>query len=76
DAREFLPAAGQGAVALEVRSGDGRMRELAEAVNDAATLDAVSAERKFLELLGAGCETPVGVWSEIAGEELNLRVRV
>ena len=36
----------------------------------------VSAERKFLALLGAGCETPVGVITEVEGDDLRLRAVV
>jgi hydroxymethylbilane synthase len=76
DVETFLPAAGQGAVALEIRAGDEAVRALAGAINHDATFDAVTAERKFLELLGAGCETPVGVQSRLEGEELLLRAVV
>lgn len=73
---EFLPAAGQGAVALETRTGDHRTAELVAVVNHPGTLVAVTAERKFLELLGAGCDTPVGVLSKVEGETLSLRAVV
>jgi hydroxymethylbilane synthase len=76
DVETFLPAAGQGAVALEIRAGDEAIRALAGAINHDATFDAVTAERRFLELLGAGCETPVGVLSRLEGEELLLRAVV
>ena len=72
----FPPAAGQGAVALEVRAGDELAQELARAVNDPVTMMRVSAERKFLALLGAGCETPVGVITEVEGDDLRLRAVV
>lgn len=72
----FLPAAGQGAVALEIRAHDEALRQLVTAVNHQDTLDAVTVERKFLELLGAGCDTPVGVLSRLEGAELAMRVLV
>ncbi len=73
---EFLPAAGQGAVALEIRAGDEGLAGLLEALNDQETLEAVTLERKFLELLGAGCDTPVGVLSRVKKETLAMRVLV
>jgi len=72
----FFPAAGQGAVALEIREGDQVLHDLVSAVTHRETADAVTAERKFLELLGAGCDTPVGVLSRIEGGDLHLRAMV
>jgi hydroxymethylbilane synthase len=72
----FFPAASQGAVGLEVRAEDARMAELVAGINHAETFDVVTAERAFLVLLGAGCETPVGVWSHLDGDQLQMRARV
>jgi hydroxymethylbilane synthase len=76
DADWFLPAAGQGAVALEVREGDEKTAELCAAISHAATAAAVTAEREFLVLLGAGCDTPVGVRTEVGEEKMTLWARV
>lgn len=57
---ECLPAAAQGALALECRADDDRVRGLLAAVDDPATHAAVRAERAFLEALGGGCLAPVG----------------
>lgn len=73
---KFLPAAGQGAVAIEMRAEDSRLGDLLAPLNDPVTEAAVSAERGFLRLLGAGCATPVGVYSVMEGEELTLNVCV
>jgi hydroxymethylbilane synthase len=56
-----LPAAGQGALGLEFRADDERVRRLVAAVNVEADRQAVSAERAVLRRLGAGCRTPIGV---------------
>jgi hydroxymethylbilane synthase len=56
-----LPAAGQGALALEFRAGDEQVRGLVAAVDDAASRWAVAAERALVRRLGAGCRTPLGV---------------
>lgn len=76
DPDEFLPAAGQGAVALEVRADNTRVASLLAPLNDLETEVCVRAEREFLRLLGAGCSTPVGVRSTLAGEKLSLFVRI
>ena len=54
-----MPAAGQGALALEARAGAIAPEALA-AVNDPAALAAVDAERQLVHALGASCNTPVG----------------
>ncbi len=55
----ILPAPGQGGIAVEVRAGDGEALELAAALDDAPTRAATTAERSFLQALGAGCHVPV-----------------
>jgi hydroxymethylbilane synthase len=73
---EFFPAAGQGAIALEIRAGDARTYEVARALNHDATWQRISAEREFLRLLDAGCHTPVGVYSSLVGDVLHLKALV
>ncbi len=75
---KFLPAAGQGAVAMEIRSDNKRAREALAKINDPATFTRVVAERAFLHRLQAGCQTPVGVhtWFEKEREVLGMAVRV
>ncbi|MFL5607128.1 MAG: hydroxymethylbilane synthase [Gemmatimonadaceae bacterium] len=60
DAPAWLPAAGQGAIAVQVRADDALARELAEAMNDPSTMRAVRAERAFLAALEGGCQVPIG----------------
>jgi len=60
DAPAWLPAAGQGAIAVQVRVDDAAMRAVAEAMNDAPTMRAVLAERAFLAALEGGCQVPIG----------------
>ena len=73
---EFFPAAGQGAIALEIRAGDARTYEFARALNHEATWQRICAEREFLRLLDAGCHTPVGVYSSLVGDVLHLKALV
>lgn len=69
DEKSFVPAGGQGAVALEIRAGDDGALSTCEAVNDTESMLTVRAERSFLALLGAGCETPVGVIGKVMGKD-------
>jgi hydroxymethylbilane synthase len=73
---EFFPAAGQGAIALEIRAGDARTYKFARALNHEATWQRISAEREFLRLLDAGCHTPVGVYSSSVDDVLHLKALV
>lgn len=67
-----LPAVGQGALAIEARSDDDRVRGLAQALNDAGTELAVTAERAFLTRLGASCRTPVAGYASLADGQVTM----
>jgi hydroxymethylbilane synthase len=56
---QWLPAAAQGAIAIQVRTADVEMRALAVALNDARTMTDVRAERAFLAALEGGCQVPI-----------------
>ncbi len=60
DVDSFVPAVGQGCVAVECRSDDEGTRGVLSAVDHAATRRAVEIERAFLAQLGSGCSLPVG----------------
>jgi hydroxymethylbilane synthase len=66
---KMLPAAGQGAIALEVLERSSAVRDHLRAVNHPATWFCVHAEREFLRLLGGGCEVPIGVRATIRPPE-------
>ncbi len=66
----FMPALGQGAIAIEIRRGDERARRFLAAVNDAATATCVRCERAFLDALKADCSVPVGGYAVVDGERL------
>ena len=70
---QFLPAPGQGALAVQIRSDDEAMRQLVEPVQDPDTAMSVRAERTLLSLLGAGCTAPFGAYAEINAQTLTLR---
>lgn len=69
---EMLYAVGQGALAVECREDDLRIRRLLEPLHDAATALRVLAERAFLRTLGGGCSAPVAARSRLRGRELSL----
>jgi hydroxymethylbilane synthase len=73
---DFVPAGGQGVIALQLRRADERVQRLVDAVNDASTLVCLRAEREFLRLLNGDCDSPVGVQAAIEGRELMLRAHV
>ena len=73
---EFYPAAGQGAIGLEIRMGDEGAEAYARSINHLDTWIRVGAEREFLRLLDGGCHTPVGVYSSLEGGEIRLSARV
>ncbi len=60
DAGEFVPAIGQGCVAVECRTGDARVAEALAAIDHGPTRHEVEVERAFLAELGSGCSLPVG----------------
>ncbi len=60
DAPDWLPAAGQGAIAIQIRSDDARMHQLVSSLDHAPTTIATRAERAFLAALEGGCQVPIG----------------
>ena len=73
---EFLPAGGQGIIALQVRSGDERVISAAAALNNAETLRCLRAERDFLRRLQGDCDSPVGVFATIEDGRFSLQSQV
>ena len=61
DPKDFCPAAGQGALAIETRKDDVATLDAIGFLNDADTRFAVTAERAALAALGGGCQVPIGV---------------
>jgi hydroxymethylbilane synthase len=70
---EFLPAIGQGAIALQTRADDAATRALAAAIDDADTAIALAAERAFLAALDGSCRTPIGGYAEVRGDTVGFR---
>lgn len=72
-AGEFLPAAGQGAIAIEIRAGDDKTRAILAKIDHADTSVAVAAERAFVAALEGDCDSPIAAHAEISGEALSFR---
>lgn len=68
----IMPAVGQGALGLEVRTDDREMKELVAFLNDQKTAIEVAAERAFLKVFGAGCEVPLAAYAKIEKEEVVI----
>ena len=73
---DFVPAGGQGVIALQIRRNDERLRRLARAISDQPTLLCLRAEREFLRLLEGDCDSPVGVRATMTNEKLRLQAQV
>lgn len=67
-----LPAVGQGALAIEARTADDKVRSMLEFLNDLPTKQSTDAERAFLGLLEGGCQVPIGVHADVAGEQIKI----
>lgn len=70
---DMLPAVAQGAISIERRADDQRVKDLLDAIHDTPTSHRVLAERAFLAELDGSCETPIAALAELEGDELRLR---
>ena len=70
DTTRFVPAVGQGCVAVECRLGDREVGDAVAEIDDAPTRRAVTIERAYLDELGAGCTLPVG--AHVDGDLLHV----
>lgn len=73
--QEMVPAAGQGAIGIEARVDDDRVRTLLAAINDAETMRCVQLERRILAALGGDCKTPIGVYAHFSCDDQRERAR-
>jgi len=72
----FLPAGGQGIIALQICVGDESAKAIVDPVNDRETLLCLRAEREFLRLLHGDCNSPVGVLAKIDDGRMKLHAQV
>ena len=68
----MCPAAGQGALGIEIRAGDAALLAHLAFLNDPETRAATVCERALLNELGGGCQVPIGAFAEVQGGHLHL----
>ena len=68
----MCPAAGQGALGIEIREGDSASRQHLAFLNDDAARTATTCERALLNRLGGGCQVPIGALAELRNGKLHL----
>lgn len=73
---DFVPAGGQGVIALQVRSDDENAKAMVRAINHPETFLCLQAEREFLRLLQGDCGSPVGVLATISGSGMTVCAQV
>lgn len=72
----LLPAAGQGALAVQTREDDSFMNTMLEKINDSEANACVTLERSFLGLIGTGCQLPLGVLAQIKDNAVKLEAQL
>ncbi len=72
DTEEMLPAVCQGALGIECRQNDIKIRELLSRVNHQETNSCVEAERAFLKVLDGSCQTPIGGLAILKGSNFSF----
>jgi hydroxymethylbilane synthase len=73
DTEEFLPAVGQGIVALEARADEARTRAMLDRINSPDDAIALAAERAFLTVLDGSCRTPIAGHAKVAAGRVSFR---
>lgn len=73
---EFLPAPGQGALAVQTRADDDEINEFVRGLDDESSRIAVEAERQVLRAVGGGCSVPLGVWARIESDALRINAMI
>jgi hydroxymethylbilane synthase len=72
----MCPAAGQGALGIEIRAGDAVTRQHLTFLDDAAARATTTCERALLNKLGGGCQVPIGAFAEFRNGRLHLEAIV
>lgn len=73
---EMLPAVAQGAICVEIRTGDENSAQTLAAIHHAETATRVAAERAFLAKLDGSCRTPIAALAELDGDMLQFRGQI
>ena len=69
---ELIPCAGQGIIAIQCKKNDSDIIDLLEKINDVDSRIVANAEREVLKVLEGDCDTAVGVFAKITGENVDL----
>lgn len=72
----MCPAAGQGALGIEIRAGDAVTRQHLTFLDDAGARATTTCERALLNKLGGGCQVPIGAFAEVSNSRLHLEAIV
>ena len=75
-AEAMCPAAGQGALAMEIRTGDAAIAQHVRFLDSASARASTTCERALLKKLGGGCQVPIGAFAEIRDGQLHLQAVV
>jgi hydroxymethylbilane synthase len=73
DPEIFLPQAGQGALAVEMRADDSKACEIVKPLNDELSAICIFGERSFLKRIEGGCQVPAGIHSQAEGQTIRLK---
>ena len=76
DPAQFIPAAAQGALAVQTRADNDEVRKLLAAIDEPKTRAATFAERQILVTTKCGCHGPVGAFAQVSGSQINIRAFV
>lgn len=69
---KFVPAGGQGALAVQCRASDHAVKDIARTIDCEADHQCVDAERRLMEKLGAGCSAAVGCTAMVSGSDIRM----
>lgn len=72
NAKDMVPAVGQGALGIETRKDDEFIKEIVSKINDNLTSIAIKAERVFMKILNGGCHVPIGAFAYVEEEKLKM----
>lgn len=76
DVETVLPAAGQGALAIQCRSSDRSTRRILAAVNDPEAAQCVTLERELVRKLNGDCHSPIAAWAQMTNGRISLQAAV
>ncbi|HEY2101836.1 MAG TPA: hydroxymethylbilane synthase [Chthoniobacterales bacterium] len=75
-AEKFLPAGGQGVIAVQTRAADETIARMISMIDDRQTHLCFRAEREFLKLMQADCDTPIGALAIAVSNKIELRAQI